>query len=548
MRARVLIALFLLAPVAWAGDLGNDAQRAEGKQLYDKYCSQCHGLTGDGVGPATPRVKPMPRDFTAGKYKFRTTPSGKLPTDADLRRAIRDGLPYTSMPGWPSFSDQEVQNIIYHLKTFSANFQDPERDAPPIDIPEPPAADGDALTRGRAVYEAQGCGACHGNLGRGDGLSAPTLTDDWGSHIRAADMTMRWTFRGGPTRKDIFRTFSTGVNGTPMPSYADTLAVEDRWDLVNYIYSLGEGDDPGYDNLLLVQYLDDELDLEAEIDPFDGAPVARFPLLGQIVEPGRNFYPSASSVEVQAIYNRREIAFRVRWNDMRAELAGTNSPSLEVPRWPEATADDAAADGEDFWGDEEVAEDEGDFWGDEEVAEDEGDFWGEEEDAAPAAGGEFSDAVAMQFPSQIPGGVKKPYFIFGDGENAVDLWFVDLARGMAEQFTGRGSANLTPASGDDIEITKVYEDGRWTVTFKRELRSNSNVSFAQGLYLPIAFSIWDGFNEERGNKRALSAWFYLYVTPSEEVSAVGPMARAALGALAVELLIIFFLRWRFREA
>ena len=33
-----------LAPVAWASpDLGSDAQRAEGKELYDKYCSQCHG-------------------------------------------------------------------------------------------------------------------------------------------------------------------------------------------------------------------------------------------------------------------------------------------------------------------------------------------------------------------------------------------------------------------------------------------------------------------------------------------------------------------------
>ena len=50
---------------------------------------------------------------------------------------------------------------------------------------------------------------------------------------------------------------------------------------------------------------------------------------------------------------------------------------------------------------------------------------------------------------------------------------------------------------------------------------------------------------ERGNKRALSAWMYLYLEPSVEVSAVGPMAKAAIGTLLVELLIIFWLRRRF---
>ena len=81
--------------------------------------------------------------------------------------------------------------------------------------------------------------------------------------------------------------------------------------------------------------------------------------------------------------------------------------------------------------------------------------------------------------------------------------------------------------------------------FKRKLRSQGNVSFAQGQYVPIAFSVWDGFNEERGNKRALSSWFYLYVTPSEEVSATGPMVRAGLIALGIELIVIFFLRRRY---
>ena len=55
----------------------------------------------------------------------------------------------------------------------------------------------------------------------------------------------------------------------------------------------------------------------------------------------------------------------------------------------------------------------------------------------------------------------------------------------------------------------------------------------------------DGFSEDRGNKRALSLWFYLYVQPAEQPSTAAPVARAALGALAVELILIFWIRRRF---
>jgi mono/diheme cytochrome c family protein len=536
-------------PSLAAPDLGSDQQREAGRELYDQYCSQCHGAQGDGQGEAAPRVKPEPRDFTSGKYKFRTTPSGLLPTDADIAKVIKEGLPYTSMPGWPNFSPSQIQNIIYHLKTFSEDFADPEMYGDPIDVPEPPPSSEESIQHGRVVYEEQGCAACHGDQGRGDGRSALTLVDDWGKHIRPADMTQRWTFRGGPTRKDMFRTFSTGLNGTPMPSYFDSLQVEDRWDLVNYMESLGDGDAPDYSSLLLVSYLDDEIETAAGPSQFDGAPRARFPLVGQVTEPGRNFYPSTTSIEVQGIYNRTEIAFLLRWHDMQAETAGSNGPDLVVPLWDEDQPGGAAADeGEegDFWGDE-VEEEEGDFWGDEAVEEEDDDFWGEEEGDLDSVGigGEFSDAVALQFPSQLPTGIRKPYFLYGDTQNSVDLWFVDLARATrVQQFVGRGSDSLERSMVDDFEISSGYDNGEWYVILKRELRSTGGINFQQDQYVPLAFSIWDGFNRERGNKRALSAWFYLYVEPMERVSAVGPMVRAALATLAVELLLIFLIRRR----
>ncbi len=516
--------------VSAQSDMGSQPEIDRGKIVYDKYCSQCHGYDGDGQGYATSRVLPVPRDFTAGKYKFRTTASGKLPTDADLVKVIKEGLPYTSMPGWPQISDTDIDNIIYYLKTLSPTWQNADAYGDPINIPEPLAMTDESVEHGAQVYIEQGCGACHGLAGRGDGRSAKTLADEWGNPLRPVDMTKRWTFRGGPTRKDIYRTFSTGVNGTPMPSYGETLAEADRWDLVNYITSLGDGDDPDYSSLLVVQRVDAEIDVSDPETLFANAPLSRFPLIGQIVEPGRNFYQSINNVDVRAVYNSQEVAFLVEWHDFTMENVGSNSPTMEVPLWDEDNPGSAAAAGGEeeggFWGVEEEEEaSEEDIWG-ADVVEDEGedDFWGEgDDDAGDAAGDGFSDAIGLQFPSKLPTANRKPYFIFGDTQSSVDFWFVDLAKdaALADQYLGRGSDALDISESDEIEITTSYDQGRWSVIFKRPLKARGGISLQEEMFVPIAFTAWDGFNRERGNKPNRSSCAAALTAPPARVVFVG---------------------------
>ena len=88
------------------------------------------------------------------------------------------------------------------------------------------------------------CWECHGDEGMGDGPAAPKLKDDWGYPIEAANLTQSWNFRGGSTATDIFRTFTTGLNGTPMPAYLDVLSDEDRWHLANFVKSMSAGKKP----------------------------------------------------------------------------------------------------------------------------------------------------------------------------------------------------------------------------------------------------------------------------------------------------------------
>ena len=529
--AAVLIASFCAAAAgsvrAAAQDVGTDAQRESGKQLYLKYCAQCHGEKGDGEGYATPHLLPKPRNFTTGKFKIRTTPNGALPTHQDLVNIIRRGMPYTSMPAWPDLSDDEVSNLAYFITTFSADFSNAENVPQPVPLPSAPRATDESIELGKKLYVDSGCARCHGNLGRGDGSSAPTLKDDWGYPIRAADLAQSWTFRGGSSREDIFRTMSTGLNGTPMPSFLEALTPEQRWAITDFIVSLSGGGGPGYTNLVIAKHVQERIDLAKGAASFAAAPMARFPIVGQIMEPGRAFHPPATSVTVQAIHDADSIAVLVRWHDMSAQKTGTNGPSLPVPPEEEEEAPAAgAAAGEGAGGEAQ-------------------DPFAEAEAAPAGQPSEFSDAVSVQVPSQTPTGARKPYFIFGDAQNPVDLWFFDLARPDPQQFTGRGSADIAPNDTGDLTGIASYDQGEWSVIFKRPLRPASGAPFSPGEFMPVAFSVWDGFSRERGNRRGLTIWYSLYVEPRDVPSAIGPMVWTALFILAIELAVVGWVRWRY---
>lgn len=514
-----------------AQDVGTEAQRESGKQLYLKFCSQCHGETGDGEGYATPHLFPRPRNFTTGQFKVRSTPTGAVPTHQDLVNIIRRGMPYTSMPAFAAFSDREVSDLAYFITTFSPDFSNPAPE--PVPLPSPPRATDESVELGKTLYVETGCVACHGTLGRGDGPSAPTLVDDLGHPLRPADLTQSWTFRGGSSREDIFRTMTTGFNGTPMPGFLDALEPEQRWAITDYIASLSGKNGPGYTNLVVARHVQDPIDLEKGAANFESAPVARFPIIGQIMEPGRAFHPPTTSVTVQAIYDAESIALLVRWHDMSAQKTGKNGLTLPVP--PE----------EDEWVPAGAAQQvEEDPFAEAAAAPAAQDPFAEKE--APAdQPSEFSDAVSIQIPSQVSTGARKPYFIFGDAQNPVDLWFFDLARPDPLQFTGRGSGDIAPNDTGDLTGVASYDQGEWSVIFKRPLRASSGAPFSTGQFLPVAFSVWDGLSRERGNRRGLTAWYSVYLEPEVVPSAFGPMVRTALFILVIELIVIGWARSRY---
>jgi mono/diheme cytochrome c family protein len=202
-----------------------------------RFCAPCHGDRGDGAGALAAELSPPPRDFTRGVYKFRSTESGTLPSRADLRRTIDEGLPGTAMPGWrailPEADREALVDVVIGL---SPRFKR-EGHGPIAAISPEPGADPGSIARGRDVYARRKCAECHGPEGKGDGPSTPTLKDDLGRPIPTPDLTRARTLRHSATAIDIARTFITGLDGTPMPSYRDTLTPAELWDLARYLKS-----------------------------------------------------------------------------------------------------------------------------------------------------------------------------------------------------------------------------------------------------------------------------------------------------------------------
>jgi cytochrome c oxidase cbb3-type subunit 2 len=224
----VHLALFILiAPPLLRAQTAEVAPRHDGieafrgEQVYNRACAACHGKAGDGNGPAAKYLDPLPRDFTLGIYKFRSTAAGMLPTDEDLYRTVTFGIPTTRMPAFEDvLTERERRDVVAYIKSFSTSFETMPP-AEPITIREEPNATAQSIAEGKSIYMINACWTCHGSSGKGAGEAASSLNDVWGQEIRPVDFTSG-EYKGGSDNRSIFRSINTGLTGTPMPSFAES--------------------------------------------------------------------------------------------------------------------------------------------------------------------------------------------------------------------------------------------------------------------------------------------------------------------------------------
>jgi mono/diheme cytochrome c family protein len=235
---RVVLSLTSVFLVAFSSTLWAQGPSLQiGKAVYEQNCAYCHGKGGQGDGPAASALNLKPRDLTEGRYKFRSTESGSIPTDADLMATVRNGLRGTSMPAWAGYvGDDSIKAVVEYVKSLSPRFKSEKPRVVSMGAAVPSSAA--SIAAGKRAYEKLQCGACHGSDGEGTNAVQREFVDDWGRELPIPNLTEPWSFRGGSTARDVYLRFRTGLDGTPMPSYVGTASETEMWHLANYVLSL----------------------------------------------------------------------------------------------------------------------------------------------------------------------------------------------------------------------------------------------------------------------------------------------------------------------
>jgi mono/diheme cytochrome c family protein len=250
----------------------------DGHDAYMLYCYACHGAKGDGRGPSSPGMRPPPRDFTQGMFKFAGVAAGGLPNDDDLVALIKRGLDGTPMLPW-DVSDRERLAIVQYLKTLSPRWKDEAPGAKVLPDAGDPwiGKEAEAVDLGRRLYHLTGarmspqgqleqiyagCSTCHpayvphaelAALAKGNGVQAVDREDLHHPSAKETDYVVGehklsllptdFLFQPVKTGTDLgslYRTIASGVGGTAMPVWKPPLGDRDLWALAHYVRSLAD--------------------------------------------------------------------------------------------------------------------------------------------------------------------------------------------------------------------------------------------------------------------------------------------------------------------
>jgi mono/diheme cytochrome c family protein len=409
------------------------------------------------------------------------------------------------MPGWSGrLSSGERDDVIAYLKTFSRFFEDGP--PPPMGFGSDPGFSEEDLAEGQRLFrEETECMKCHGEAGRGDGTSAPTLADDWDFPIFAADLTEPWNFNGGSSVEDIYRTMRTGLDGTPMPSYSDALDAgivtdEQLWLVAHYVRSLSADESPRVRDVIRAAIAEEGLPSGPLDSMWDGVEPYFIPLVGQIIEGPRQFMPGVDGLWVQAMHDGQRLVTLLTWSDR------TESPD---PEWDEfyellrTTVTDV--DG-------------------------------------PLPESQGPDRLVVQLPLELSDDIALPYFLGGDRQRPVSevIWTSSPSAISEGTATGLGTHARTGASM--VNHVTAFVAGQWRLQLDRPLLTTDSAtapSLPPGVPIPVTFRVADGSQGEGASREAVAAWYAIYLdVPTPTRVYVQPIV-AGLVTAGLGLLLVF---------
>ena len=288
-------------PLTLGGQVVQAATLNHGKEQYVQYCRPCHGPDGDGKGLSATGLRPPPRDFSQGLFKFGGVTAPALPPDSELIRIIRGGLHGTAMLAW-DIPDQDLNDTIQYVKTFSPRWKE-EKPGEPIQVsadPYGPSKKAAAIEMGKKIYHAKAqCSGCHPSYVTHQelyeitkamtGTGMTTFSEEmYHSQPKDSEYCLEWKPAEPPagaeardkwisdrecakpvrvvppdftrdnirnvrlarnqpynrivddnvTMSDLYRTIAAGIGGANMPTWKGALSEEELWGMAYYVKSL----------------------------------------------------------------------------------------------------------------------------------------------------------------------------------------------------------------------------------------------------------------------------------------------------------------------
>ncbi len=449
-----------------------------GKQIYLEKCANCHGEKGKGDGPSADYFMPQPRNLTKGHIKIRSTPFGKIPTDADLFDTITNGMQGTTMPGWKHLPENDRKSLVIYVKSLSRKFAKFEKNGKThktVRINAAPTLSRESVARGKKMFMVH-CSGCHGVEGRGDGATTQRIVDYSSSAIWPRNLRQPWTFRGGSSRNDIFKTLRTGLSTTAMPKFSTRVFNDEQiWDVVNFVSTLSAAAEPKPQTHIHAKKIAGKISDDRAASVWKNVQANYIPLGGQLQTKPKSYFPTVQSLTVQAVHDGEEIALHIHWDDpsldpaLKAFAAVAESPPPPLPDDTMRRTDEPS------------------------------------EPVVP----EYPDAIAVQFPVNLDT-PRKPYFLNGDADHPVNLWRWTTATNEAEEMNANGLENWRAQKDSAVRAKGNFRFGKYSLILKRALTGDDeDIQFQIGRPIPIAFNVWDGYHGETGNKKSISSWFTL---------------------------------------
>lgn len=516
-RPKGRLVSILLGGVGMALVVGSDVRAgadadglANGRAVYEQQCASCHGITGDGNGPAAVWLHPRPRDFRSGMFKIKSTPGQALPTDEDLFQSVSRGLPGSSMPSFAYLPARDRRDVVEYVKSLTTRNDGSERlvnrfeeeiasgkQAQPVSVPPETPGTVEEIAHGRTVYQRMGCGLCHGENGAGDGIMAPNLRDTTGIPVFPRDFNTG-LLRGGHTGQDLYLRIHNGMPGTPMAPYGDdVMTPSDRWALVHFVKSLRRTD-VAVNDLLTPEGAEIRVTRVAKLptDPMDDSwnsldPV-RVPLNPLWPEPNQVY-----AVAVSAVTDGKRIAILLQWRDDLAQ-----DSAIRVQDFQDAAALQFSMTGDyGFVG-----------MGD---AKHPVNLWQWKAGWQAEADGKSTAMDSAYASMHSDGYIPTSFDTAADSGNVLS----QPHPSPIEDANARGFGSFTsqPVKQQNVAGRGVWRDGFWSVLFVRDLRSrdSNDVRFVLGGSVPVAFAIWNGEQRDRNGRKMISNWYQLTLDDSK---------------------------------